>query len=234
MAIMIPVQLPQEPGDYHHRVREEGLAFLQEQGLNPDQIYSRRIFEMRRIMTDGSGRFRSCEYWQLAREDLKIGYHNRCVYTCFLIEQELVEDATSPDPVEVGGHSIDHFKPVTKNPARLAYEWANLRWAWCYIDNNFKQNQIIPDRHDPVNIVEGAIQLQFDSKGDLIAVPSPLFPDAERLSLADTIKKLGLNDDQVKKFRRDCFDDFINPGNNYSDQYMKEVQPFVYQYMVAS
>jgi len=161
---MIPVQLPQEPDDYHHRVREEGLAFLQEQGLNPDQIYSRSTFKTKRMMTDGSGRLRSCEYWQLAREDLRMGYHNRCVYT----------------------------------------------------------------------IAEGAIQLQFDSKGDLIAIPSPLFPVVERLSLADTIKKLGLNDDQVKKFRRDCFDDFINPENNYSDQYMKEAQPFVYQYMIAS
>ena len=76
--------------------------------------------------------------------------------------------------------------------------------------------------------------MKFDNNGDLLAMPNPALPDEERLTLDDTIKKLGLNDAQVKKFRRDCFDDFINPESGYSEQQMKEIQPFIYQYMTAS
>ena len=230
MAVMIPVQLPQEPSGYHELVREEGLAFFEEMGLNPDDVCNRAIFRAKRTMADG--RFRSCEYWQLARDALRNSYSNRCVYTCFLIEEELVVDSSSPEPVKVGGHSIDHFKPVAKSPARLAYEWTNLRWAWRYIDNDFKSNNIIPDEHDPVNIHEGAMQLKFDNNGDLLAIPNPSLPEEERLALDDTIKKLGLNADLAVKYRNDCFDDFVNPESAYSEQHMKEIQPFIYKYMI--
>jgi hypothetical protein len=232
MAAMIPVQLPQEPDHYRELVRNEGLAFFQEMSLNPEYVYNRAIFNTRRTMADG--RIRSCEYWQLAKDALRNGHCNRCVYTCFLIEEEFVADASSTERIKVGGHSIDHFRPIAASPARLDYEWTNFRWAWRYIDNNFKANHVIPDEHDPVNISAGAIQMKFDNNGDLLAMPNPALPDEERLTLDDTIKKLGLNDAQVKKFRRDCFDDFINPESGYSEQQMKEIQPFIYQYMTAS
>jgi len=112
---MIPVPLPPEPDNFDERVRREGLAHLQEQGKDPEEPVSRALFIMKRIMSNGGKR--SCEYWQLAREDLRQAYHNRCVYSCFQIE---VETLASGETVLM--HAIDHFRPIHLSPARLAFE----------------------------------------------------------------------------------------------------------------
>ena len=157
---MIPVPLPPEPASFNDRVRREGLAHLHEQGQDPEQPAPRALFAMKRIMPNGGER--SCEYWQLAREDLRHAYHNLCVYSCFQIEVETLASGK-----QVSMHSIDHFKPISLSPAKEAYNWLNLRWAWGVIDNH-KGNSLIPDDHDPTRLQADALILSEDPSGLLI------------------------------------------------------------------
>jgi len=205
-------------------VRREGLAHLREQGQDLDQCPpSRALFEMRRIMA--SGQECSCEYWQLAKNDLRKGYANRCVYSCFLIESE-----RSTNSAVVSGHAIDHFRPIRSSPARLAYEWSNLRWAWKVVDHQ-KANQRIPDEHDPTALRPSALVLEESLEGLLMVAPNPALPEDEQARLAETVRKLGLNCYIVAKARTDCYEDFINHVDVYDLQFMLERQPFVLQFL---
>jgi hypothetical protein len=84
---MIPVSLPPEPAGFDCDVRQEGLAHLREQGQDPAQPpASSGLWTL--VRTDASGNRRTADYWQRAREDLRTGCNNRCVYSCFVIETE--------------------------------------------------------------------------------------------------------------------------------------------------
>lgn len=78
---MIRVQLPDEPSDFYQRVRSEGLAHLQEQNQDPDQPIRNASIWKKRTLSDG--RAEKPDYWRRARESIKAGYSNRCVYSCF-------------------------------------------------------------------------------------------------------------------------------------------------------
>ena len=222
---MISVQLPDEPPDFRQRVRDEGLAHLQEQHQDPDQPRTNPSIWKRRTLPDGTSH--TPDYWRRAREAIKKGYANRCVYTCFKLEDE-----TFPDGITYGGQ-IDHFKPRDSSAAKLAYEWYNLRWAWAKVDSEYKQNNIIPDDHDPVQIAVDAMMLEEDENGDLVVIPNPSFSDGEKRRLEETIRMLGLNRTPVKLARRRCFEHFIDPRYSYSRDFIEEMQPFIYQQMLA-
>ena len=222
---MMSVQLPDEPPDFRQRVRDEGLAHLQEQNQDPDEpIMNPSIWE-KRTLPDGTSH--TPDYWRRAREAIQQGYANRCVYSCFKLEDETFPGGTTR------GAQIDHFKPRSSSAAKFAYEWDNLRWAWGKIDSEYKKNNVIPDDHDPVRIAASAMMLQEDENGDLVVVPNPSFPDAEKDRLKETIRMLGLNRGPIKRARKKCFDDFIDPNQSYSHVFMQEMQPFIYGQMIA-
>ena len=222
---MISVKLPSEPNDFNQRVRSEGLAHLHEQNQDPDQPIHNASIWTNRTLSNGSSE--KPDYWRRARVAVKQGYANRCVYSCFKLEDETFPGGTTR------GAQIDHFKPRSSCAAKLAYEWQNLRWAWGKIDSEYKKNNVIPDDHDPVRIASNAMMLEEDDNGDLVVVPNPSFPDAEKTRLKETIQMLGLNRVPIKLARKNCFDDFIDPNHSYSRDFMKEVQPFIYQQMIA-
>jgi hypothetical protein len=180
---------------------------------------------MKRTMANGGER--SCEYWQLAKDDLCEAYRNRCVYSCFQIEQETLASGKV-----VSGHAIDHFRAIRISPAKLVYEWSNLRWAWGVIDNH-KGNAVIPEDHDPTCLQGDALVLAENHDGLLIVVPNPKLSAAEQARLADTVAKLGLNQSAVALARKDCYDDFIVHAEIYGRDFMRERQPFVYEFIAA-
>jgi hypothetical protein len=225
MAAMIRLQLPDEPADFHDRVRAEGLAHLQEQNQDPEQPRMSPSIWKSRKLPDGSSH--TPDYWRRAREAIRSGYDHRCVYSCFKLEDEAF-----PGGTRCGG-SVDHFKPRETSAAKLAYEWSNLRWAWAKIDNEYKKNNIIPDDHDPVNIEGDLFMLEEHDDGNLLVVPNPSLPGAERARVRETIQKLGLNKTPVILARTNCFKDFIDEKNSYSHSFMEEMQPFVYYQMIA-
>lgn len=222
---MIRVQLPDEPSDFNQRVRSEGLAHLQEQNQDPDQPIRNACIWKKRTLPDG--RTEKPDYWRRARESIKAGYSNRCVYSCFRLEDE-----SFPGGIRHGGQ-VDHFRPRDSSAANLAYEWRNLRWAWGKIDSEYKKNNVIPDDHDPINIAAESVTLEEDNNGDLVVIPNPHLPDSEKARLGETIRMLGLNRTPVKLARKKCFEDFIDPAHSYSQALMEEMQPFVYQQMIA-
>lgn len=209
---MIP--LPIEPGDFDARVRQPGLAFLRSRNQDPNeppqganQLWGRNGY-------DGKS-------WQPARDQLREWYGNRCVYSCFVLEQERKENGSLQST-----HSIDHFWPKSSSPAYLAYEWHNLRWAWNVIDNH-KQDKII--NHDPTSLTHNIMELEEDNDGDWIVVPAASLPDLERTKIDKTIKDLGLNNDVVKIIRKQWAEDFLDEDNPYDHAFMDKRQPFVYR-----
>lgn len=219
---MIPVSLPPVPTDFDRAVRQEGLAHLREQGQDPAQPpASGSLWKLRRI--DACGAASTAEYWQRAREDLRAGYHNRCVYSCFVTETERLADGR-----DQSGHSIDHFEPKSRAAASRAYDWDNLRWAWRVIDNEGKRDHWIPSDHDPTELKLPLLQLAEDVHGNWLVVPDPNLEESEQKRLSETIGLLGLNLRKVVLRRNAFVEDFLNNGLEYGADWMQQRQPFVY------
>ena len=221
MEAVIPVAMPPEPMDFDARVRQEGLCHLREQSHDPETPPPNRgIWEIQRL--GGDGRVRSAEYWQLAKEDLRNGYGNRCVYSCFALEDQL---NASGNPQST--HSIDHFQPKSLSAAKLAYEWRNLRWSWRVIDNEGKQNNVIP--LDPVALDHCLMELHEDPNGDWEVVPIQGLSDTDSDLAGRTIGLLGLNLRKVVIRRNQCVSDFVANASTYGDAFMESRQPFVFR-----
>lgn len=220
---MIPVPLPPEPVGFDRDVRQEGLAHLREQGQDPAQPpLSGSLWTLKRV--DASGNERTADYWQRAREDLRAGYNNRCVYSCFVIETERLANGR-----EQSGHSIDHFEPRSRVAASRACDWDNLRWAWRVIDNEGKRNHWIPADHDPTAMTAPLLQLAEDDNGDWLVVPDPFLEAFEQVRLSETIRLLGLNLRKVVLRRNAYIEDFLHHGHEYGADWMQQRQPFVYR-----
>ena len=210
---MIPVPMPQEPACFDATVRQRGLAFLQQQGQDPHQ----RPQSSSEMWDNGS-------FWTCVKDDLRTGYSNRCVYSCFFLENERRQDGNLHSI-----HSIDHFQPKSRNPAYLAYEWSNLRWAWNVIDNEGKKNNLVSEEHDPTRLTRNIVELQEDDYGDWIVVPDSSLTTLEQEKIDQTIQDLGLNMPKVKIRRRQCVEDFLENKDRYDADFMKDRQPFVYR-----
>ncbi|SAY38825.1 hypothetical protein [Candidatus Synechococcus spongiarum] len=211
---MIRIPMPQEPDCFDATVRQRGLDFLQRQGQDPQQ----KPKSSSRIWGSGAGNF-----WTAVKDDLRTGYNNRCVYSCFVLEDE-----RQPNGKLRHSHSIDHFQPRSCSPAYLAYEWSNLRWAWQVIDNEGKKNHLIPEKYDPTRLTHKVVELQEDDDEDWIVVPNSSLTDLEQKEIKNTIQNLGLNRKKVKVRRRQYVEDFLENKCRYDANFMKERQPFIY------
>ena len=63
--------------------------------------------------------------------------------------------------------------------------------------------------------------------GLLLVTPNPALPKDERIRLAETVTKLGLNHHVVAKARTDCYEDFMVNAAIYGSEFMRERQPLV-------
>ena len=210
---MIPIR-NDEPGDFDTRVRQPGLAFLRSRNQDPNEPPQSANRLWGRNGCEGKS-------WQLARDQLREWYGNRCVYSCFVLEQERKENGRLQS-----NHSIDHFRPKSRSLAYLAYEWDNLRWAWNVIDNH-KQDKII--NHDPTRLTHNIMELEEDNDGDWIVVPATSLPGSERIKIDRTIKDLGLNNTEVRIIRKKWVEDFLREDNPYDHAFMDKRQPFIYR-----
>ncbi|MYC49649.1 MAG: hypothetical protein F4X50_05055 [Synechococcus sp. SB0662_bin_14] len=212
---MIPISMPQEPACFDSTVRQRGLAFLQRQGQDPQQEPQNGSS----IWRNGAGNF-----WRAVKDELRTGYNNRCVYSCFVLEEERQQDGTLRST-----HSIDHFQPRSRSPAYLAYEWSNLRWTWNVIDNECKKDHLIPEEHDPIRLTRDIMELKEDDNGDWIVVPDSSLTTSEQEKIGRTIQDLGLNRRRVKIRRNQYVEDFLDKDNHYGSDFMEERQPFIYR-----
>ncbi|WP_411875740.1 hypothetical protein [Vulcanococcus limneticus] len=209
---MIPVLLGPEPPDFDGRVRQPGLRVLAAAGLSLSAIVSRA-----ELMRAG-GRIKP-DFWRRMRHELKAVFSGCCAYSCFLLE-----DAITPSGDELSG-SVDHFQPISRSPAGLAYEWSNLRWAWRTIDNQYKKDKVLT--LDPCAISTLPFELDVGDFGRLL--PQAGLDAHTRTEAEQALLILGLNQPDCVVRRRAWADDFMANAHQYGDQLMQSLQPFLWQ-----
>lgn len=207
---MIPVRLGPEPADFDQRVRQPGLRFLNDAGFNSTEVVARAQFKR----AQGG----KADYWRAAKGQLRAAFNSCCAYSCFLLE-----DSLTPSLEELSA-SVDHFHPISRSPAYLAYEWLNLRLAWTPIDNH-KQDKLLP--LDPCAIDESPFCLDVGDFGLLL--PSPDLDHQKQKDAELTIQALGLNQPNCALRRRAWADDFMINAQHYGDALMQSWQPFLWQ-----
>ena len=130
---MIPVELKPEPHYFDTDVRIQGLHWLRENGIDPDQPPPKSAALP--------------NFWSKSQKDLWDAYCGICAYLCIFFEWRS------------GMHSTDHFIPKSKN-AGQAYEWANFRLS-CLGMNRIKNR--FDDMLDPFEIQQDTFFLNFAS-----------------------------------------------------------------------
>ncbi len=128
---MIPVTPQPEPASFDRRVRQPGLAWLNEHGIALDQALP--------VNTTIE------PYWRECLEDLHQAYGGICAYLCVFVQRE------------TGGSGVDHFI-AKSHDAGLAYEWRNYRLA-CNTMHSRKRN--FPDVLDPFFLKPNLFNLQL-------------------------------------------------------------------------
>lgn len=209
---MIPITLGPEPAEFDDQVRQPGLQFLRDHGIAPTQIVEGSTF---RQSINGS----KPDYWRRVRSQLKAAFQSCCAYSCFCLE-----DSLTPNGSDLSA-SVDHFQPVSRSPAALAYEWSNLRWAWQVIDGDFKRDRLVP--LDPCHLQECPFCLDVGDFG--IILPRESLSLAEHSVALETIQVLGLNRPVCVNQRRRWANDFMENAGRYSDDQMHRWQPFLWQ-----
>jgi len=220
---MISIQLPREPGSFRTTVYDPGLYGLSQLGQNPDNPpRNEQLWKTSHTSITGETR-RSLDYWTRARDSLCAGYNRRCVYSCFIIEP--VRDVNGK--IINTEHSIDHFTPKSLAPSRRAFEWNNLRWCWEIINNEKDDNVIAID---PVSLPGNLFELELETNGNWMVVPSQGLNSNLKIQVQDTIDKLGLNSIRAVVIRRNQYaNDFIRNPNGYTDHEMDAIQPFIFR-----
>jgi len=209
---MIPVKQGPEPWDFDQRVRQPGLAVLRAAGIAPTAITSRA--QLYRACTSGKP-----EYWRRVRAELRAAFQGCCAYSCFLLEE-----STTPGGAELSAN-VDHFKPISKVPVSLAYEWSNLRWAWKTIDHDYKKNKLIA--LDPCSITICPFSLDVGNFGLLVPVSG--LSHAQQDDAEQALEDLGLNRKSCEMARSSWANDFIENATLYGDMLMQRWQPFLWQ-----
>lgn len=212
LKVVIPVLLGPEPADFDTRVRQPGLIVLAAAGLSPTAIVSRA--ELMR-----AGGSIKPDFWRRMRHELKAAFSDCCAYSCFLLE-----DSFTPSGTELSA-SVDHFQPISRSPAGLAYEWSNLRWAWSTIDNQHKRNQLVA--LDPCSISFFPFELDVGDFGRLL--PRTGLNNQGRTDAEQALQALGLNQANCVVRRQAWANDFIANAQRYGDPLMQRWQPFLWQ-----
>ena len=146
-------------------------------------------------------------YWRNCLYDLYARYNGLCAYLAIFFERV------------TGGGSVDHFIAKSKR-ADLAYEWSNYRLA-CSTMNSRKWK--FDDVLDPFEICEGMFHLEI--VGGRI-YPNPRLPAGELKRVADTIKRLGLDDPKCREMRARHYQEYME--GQFTSEFFKRRSPFVW------
>lgn len=147
-------------------------------------------------------------YWRECSDDLHQAYGGICAYLCVFVERV------------TGGSGVDHFIPKSRSPG-LAYEWGNYRLA-CSRMNSRKRD--FTDVLDPFFLTQNLFRLQL-SIGHIY--PNPELTPQERVIVAQTIARLGLDDTLCRNIRAVWFDDYVR--EEIDANYLRRRSPFVWQ-----
>ncbi len=130
---MIPVQPQPEPHDFDKKVRQKGLVWLKENGIDPNGPPPKGT--------------KLKPYWQASTQDLWEAYSRTCAYLAIYFEWPS------------GASSTDHFIPKSQH-AGMAYEWGNYRLSCLGANRN---KGAFNDVLDPFTLKEGTFFLNLVS-----------------------------------------------------------------------
>ena len=204
---MIRVTLAAEPPSFDGTVRQPGLDALRE--LVGEAPLAKRRGPKRKKLADSRDAIPADALpplWRLALDDMLDGYKRLCAYTCLYIERV------------TGGASVDHMVPRSTRWDRV-YEWSNYRLASALM-NSRKNNAM--DVLDPCEIKDGWFELELD---DYQVVESPGLDAATKARVTATISRLGLNDEECLKARREYAESY--EGGEISLGYLERRSPFI-------
>jgi hypothetical protein len=164
-------------------------------------------------------------YWRRCLPDLLAGYGRICAYTCLYIERV------------TGAWTVDHYQPKaladvgveddgrseelvrrSADPA-LVYEWGNYRLA-CSLMNSRKG--ACRDVLDPFEVQKGWFGLDLVS---FAPYPCADLGPACRDAVAATIRRLGLDDEECCRARREYAEAYLD--GSVSFEYLRRKCPFV-------
>lgn len=146
-------------------------------------------------------------YWREALPDLHASYGGICAYLCVFIERV------------TGGCSVDHY--VAKSSvAGLAYDWDNYRLACSTM--NARKNKY-DDVLDPFDLRPGMFALEL--------VTGRIYPNAQPATVdfaaaEATMKRLGLDDADVREMRVRRFTDYVT--GDVTASFLKRHSPFIW------
>ena len=165
------------------------------------RVPGRRL--LRRNPNPSSRAFRSHNYWNRAKSELRRAYL-RCAYTSRRVRGD--------------GVSVDHFLPKAKYPW-LAYEWDNYRLARPKLNRNKADSEAVVD---PFHVRKGWFVLDCPS---CLILPGDALKGNTRHKVSSTITVLKLNSDELATERCRWLTDLAS--NLISFDYLKREYLFL-------
>jgi len=130
---MIHVRQQPEPATFDANVRQKGLRFFADQGIDPSEPLPPKTS--------------IAPHWRACLDELYASYGGICAYLAVHFERV------------TGAGSVDHFIAKSSTPT-MAYEWSNYRLA-CSRMNSCKREY--DDALDPFSVVNGWFHLELVS-----------------------------------------------------------------------
>jgi hypothetical protein len=204
---MIPVTPAKEPADFDDKVRQKGLAAIDELlGKTPRKS---RPGPRRKKIADREEDIPADAFppfWRDALGDMLCLYKRRCAYLALYIEHA------------TGSPTVDHVAPRSRAWDKV-YEWSNFRLCAALIN---AKKQDLMGVLDPFEIKDGWFALELVG---FQVTAGPSAPEHRVTDIEKTIKDLGLN-------RRDCCKAREAYVENYENQlivleFLERRAPFV-------
>jgi len=196
---MIPVTLPNAPGNYVHQVRQPGQNFLAAHPHPTADDWRRR------------------NYWRHIHTHLYTQVRGICMYSSSFTPRR-------PGPLD--HTSIDHFVPKSQGNHSQAYEWSNFRLCRSRLNH---RKADFSDVLDPCTLQQGWFRISFNT---FLISPDAALPLVAQTQVVDTVRRLGLNDDDAYVNERARvvygYADGTVPFNDVSERY-----PFIASEMTA-
>ncbi|MBK8251757.1 MAG: hypothetical protein IPK82_03705 [Polyangiaceae bacterium] len=172
---MIPVALAPEPKDFDKRVRQPGLAAIDELVGRAPRL--KRRGPPRTKIADTEAKIPTAKlppFWREALDDMMEAYEQRCAYLAIFIE-------------ETGNPTVDHVIPKSLAWDQ-AYEWSNYRLCTGIV--NSKKGELL-QLVDPVKAKNGWFELDLASYR---VVRGQSAPKAQHHKIDATLPLLNLRD----------------------------------------
>ncbi len=205
---MIPVLLAKEPADFDAKVRQPGLAAIDELVGRSPRIKRRGPRRKKVAETETKIPAQAFPpFWREALDDMMSAYEQRCAYLAMFIEN-------------TGSPTVDHVIPKSYAWNKV-YEWVDYRLCTAIV--NSKKGELL-GLVDPVDAEVAWFELDLVSYR---VVRGASTPKTESARVDATLPLLNLRDCCLQR-KRYVEDYHLGPGNKGIDlAYLERRAPFI-------